>query len=80
MSEMSFLSTNYEPFYFFPRESDLKVVQDINVVGDKMTRNGDKMTISKSCIFFNRTDFSCRGNYTRKYSILKMWKKNKKTS
>jgi hypothetical protein len=32
-------------------------VKDINVVGDKMTRNGGKMTISKSCIFFNQTDF-----------------------
>ena len=27
------------------------------VDGDRMTRNGRKMTISKSCIFFNRTDF-----------------------
>ena len=29
----------------------LSFVKDIIVVGDKMTRNGDKMTISKSCIF-----------------------------
>ena len=33
-------------------------VKDINVVGNKMTRNGPEMTISKSCIFFNRTDFT----------------------
>ena len=32
-------------------------MKDINAVGDKMTRKGHKMTISKSCIFFNRTDF-----------------------
>ena len=32
-------------------------MKDINVVGNKMTRNGCEMTISKSCIFFNQTDF-----------------------
>ena len=37
---------------------NLSFVKDINVVGKKMTRYGCKMTISKSCIFFNRTDFS----------------------
>ena len=37
---------------------DKSYYTNFNVVGDKMTRNGRKMTISKSCISFNRTDFS----------------------
>ena len=37
---------------------NLSFVKDINAVGNKMTRNGCDMTISKSCLFFNRTDFS----------------------
>jgi hypothetical protein len=37
---------------------NLSFVKDINVVGNKMTRNGHKVTISKICIFFNRTDFT----------------------
>ena len=37
---------------------NLSFVKDINVVGKKMSRNGHKMTISKSCIFFNQTDFT----------------------
>ena len=41
---------------------NLSFVKDINVDGDKMTRNGSEMTISKSCIFFNRTDFTFIGN------------------
>ena len=40
---------------------NLIFVKDINVVGNKMTWNGHKMTISKSCIFFNRTDFITLG-------------------
>ena len=36
---------------------NLSFVKDINVVGNKLARNTPKMTISKSCIFFNRTDF-----------------------
>ena len=39
-------------------QRNLSFVKDVNVVGDQKTRNGRKMTISKSCIFFNRTDFS----------------------
>ena len=35
-------------------------MKDINVVGNIMTRNGREMTISKSCIFFNQTDFTYR--------------------
>ena len=41
---------------------NLRFVKDINAVGNKMTRNVSKMTISKSCIFFNRTDFTFIGN------------------
>ena len=37
---------------------NLSFVKHINVVGNKMTINGRKMTISKSCIFFNRTEFT----------------------
>ena len=37
---------------------NLSFVKDTNVVGDKMTRNGRKMTISKGCIFCNQTDFN----------------------
>ena len=36
---------------------NLSFVKDSNEVGNKVTRNGGKMTISKSCIFFNQTDF-----------------------
>ena len=32
-------------------------MKDINVVGDRMIRNGCKMTSSKSCLFNFRTDF-----------------------
>ena len=37
---------------------NLSFVKYINIVGNKMTRNDRKMIISKSCQFFNRTDFS----------------------
>ena len=43
---------------------NLSCVKDINVAGNKMTRSGRKMTISKSCIFFNQTDFT-NGNKSR---------------
>ena len=36
---------------------NLSFVKDINVIGNKMTRNVCKITISKSCLFFNQTDF-----------------------
>ena len=36
---------------------NLSFVKDINEVGNKMTRIGSKMTISKSCVLFNRKDF-----------------------
>ena len=35
---------------------NLSFVKDINVAGNKMIRNDDLMTNSKSCIFFNRSD------------------------
>ena len=37
---------------------NLSFVKDINVVGNKMARNGCEMTISKSRLFFNQTDFN----------------------
>ena len=37
---------------------NLNFVKDINVVGDKMTKNGLKMTNSKSCLFNFQTDFT----------------------
>ena len=33
---------------------NLSFVKDINLVGDKMTRNGREMTNSKSCLFLTR--------------------------
>ena len=37
---------------------NLSFVKDVNVVGDRMTRNGCKMNNSKSCLFNFRTDIS----------------------
>ena len=36
---------------------NLIFVKDTNVVGNRMTRNGPKMTNSKGCFFNFRTDF-----------------------
>ena len=36
---------------------NLSFVKDTNVVGNRMTRKGPKMTISKGCLFNFRTDF-----------------------
>ena len=32
-------------------------MKDIYVVGDRMTKNGLKMTNSKNCLFFNQKKF-----------------------
>ena len=52
---------------------NLSFVKHINVVGNKMTINGCKMTISKSCLFFNRTDFTLAdsGYYLDSYLVSK---------
>ena len=39
-------------------QGNLSFVKDINVIGDKMTRNGRKMTISKSCTFLTEQTLS----------------------
>ena len=50
---LSFSISMYPKFYEGPQNDhpNLSFVKDINVVGDRMTRNGHKMTISKSCLF-----------------------------
>ena len=58
------LSCSFDPIKIRTRlapqnvHKNLSFVKDTNVFGNKMTRNGCEMTISKSCLFFNRTDFS----------------------
>ena len=55
------IQLRFRHFNLYASQNDsrnLSFVKDINVVGNKMTRNGPEMTISKSCIFFNRTDFT----------------------
>jgi hypothetical protein len=42
-------------------------VKDINVVGDRMTRNGLNLTNSKSCLFNFRTDIISNNDLERKH-------------
>jgi hypothetical protein len=52
-------------------------LKDINAVGDRMTRNGRKMSIAKSCIFFNQTDFNINPNPVTGFFIMPiLWDEN----
>ena len=60
--------------------SEHHFVKDVNVVGNRMTRNGCKMTSSKSCLFNFRTDFMYKSCSLTQSRTCKSWKKNTATT